>query len=361
MRILILTFHKAYSYGACLQAYATLKYFENKGYEVAFIDYENAYEARGRNGKWIYYSDTKEKLKFLIKKIFFKYDEYGKRAYKSFHQMLPVVSMDEVHTEDIVAVGSDQTWNTNICNGLDLNFFLEPFGNNKKYSLAASTGGTLISEEQKKIVLPLLRDFDGISVREQFTKKQFEKFLPEKITVILDPTLWMPKSFWLETIKSIPQIKDAYILDFVFENTAIDSSKDIISQYKNILNLPIYRIMLNTFKARHVDETIKGATPFEFVRLIRDAKFVITNSFHGVAFSILLNTPFVFLPVNNNNNQRMVELLQKLELENRMVSDPHHLAPVMLDFTEANSRLVRERKDTERWLADNIMQNERRA
>ena len=71
MRICVLTFHRAYSYGACLQAYSTWKYLESLGVDCKFISYENDYEARMRNGRWKKYENFLTKGKIRVKKILF--------------------------------------------------------------------------------------------------------------------------------------------------------------------------------------------------------------------------------------------------------------------------------------------------
>lgn len=354
MRVLIFTFHKAYSYGACLQAYATWKYFEKKKIKVAFVEYENEYEARVRNGKWVHYESFPEKVKLLVKKRVYQYDMYCEQAYSKFHKSIPCVSLNDIDEDDILIVGSDQTWNLKICNKLDEVFFLAPFKNIHKFALASSAGGYKYSREQIMQLKPMLEKFEEISVREEFTRKQFGD-IKKDMTVILDPTLWLDASFWLDEIKGIPPIKENYILDFVFGNTSIEGSKDIIKRYSNMLNAPVYKIMLNAFKPKYVDKIIKGATPHEFLRWINDAKLVITNSFHGVAFSIILNTPFVFLPVNNSNNQRMLELLKKMALDDRVVSDKNCLISADMNFGEVNERLIKERVFAEKWINEKII------
>lgn len=355
MRIIVVTFHKAYSYGACLQAYATWKFFESKGMECLFLDYENNYEARIRNGKWLKYENTKGKIKLLIKKIIFGYGKYCKRAFGEFHSILPCIPMNEINADDILAVGSDQTWSIKICNGLDPVFLLEPFADNHKVSLASSAGDTVFTQEQLDVIIPMLNQFERLSVREECLRQQIIGKIKQPVEIILDPSLWLSRSFWINQIAQVPPVKTNYILDFVFGNTAIKSSTEIIKKYSKQLNAPVYRIMLNSYKPKYADKVIKGATPFEFLRLIYDAKLVITNSFHGVAFSINLKVPFVFLPVNNGNNQRMTELLSKLGLGNRIVLDAKSLVPFAINYSDTNMKLEKERNRTLKWLENSVL------
>lgn len=351
MRICILTFHKSLSYGACLQAYATWKYLSSLGIECKFIDYENEYEARMRNGMWLKYEKFFSKVKIIIKKLFFRYDYYCKKAYGNFHVMLPCIGENEIENSDVLAVGSDQTWNPNIYGKIDLMFFLAGY-HNKKIALSASAGNYSFNKEENEIVKEYLKDFSGISVREKTLANKLWKNCGIRSMVILDPTLWLDRNDWLRIVGNKIECKEKYILVFVFDNTAIRETEQIIINYKKKSGLPVYQIMLNTFKKSYCNKVIAGPEPFEFVRLIDEAELVITNSFHGVAFSINMNTPFVFIPVCNNNNERMDELMTKVELKSRKVENPLNLVPMEMSFEKANELLKIERNNSLRCIRD---------
>lgn len=346
MKVYVLTYHRSYSYGACLQAYATWKYLEDKGVECKFINYENEYEARMRNGKWLQYESIKSKIAIITKKIFFSYDKYCKKAYKNFYKLLPQIEEHEIEKDAILAVGSDQMWNPDICNGMDVNLYLEKFPDNKKITLATSAGGYIFNREEKEVIKSVIHKFEAISVRENVLLEQLKEMYSGEISIILDPTFWISRDEWKKLTNAVQVPNEKYILVFTFTNTSIKVSDKIIEHYKRELGINVYRIMLNTFKSKGVDRVIAGPTPLEFVKLIDNAELVITNSFHGVAFSINMNTPFVFIPVNNKNNDRMLELLERLKLTDRVVLDEENIISASMDYSTSNKILKLEQEKT---------------
>lgn len=184
--------------------------------------------------------------------------------------------------------------------------------------------------------------YDYISVREKFTKNQIEGIVDKNIYTILDPTLLIDATEWREIVvdnkkyikyKFIPK---SYILAFTIGSNHTNES-ELFKRYSEKYKLPVYKIMLNTFKPKGIDKVIPGANPYEFIDLIDNAAFVITNSFHGTAFSLNLNTPFVQIPVEGNN-QRMQELLELVKWDETM------------NFENTNKIIKQKREDDIKWL-----------
>lgn len=203
-------------------------------------------------------------------------------------------------------------------------------------------GGYIISKQEKNVFRELLSKYDYISVREKFTKNQIEGIVDKNIYTILDPTLLIDATEWREIVvdnkkyikyKFIPK---SYILAFTIGSNHTNES-ELFKRYSEKYKLPVYKIMLNTFKPKGIDKVIPGANPYEFIDLIDNAAFVITNSFHGTAFSLNLNTPFVQIPVEGNN-QRMQELLELVKWDETM------------NFENTNKIIKQKREDDIKWL-----------
>ena len=200
----------------------------------------------------------------------------------------------------------------------------------------------IISKQEKNVFRELLSKYDYISVREKFTKNQIEGIVDKNIYTILDPTLLIDATEWREIVvdnkkyikyKFIPK---SYILAFTIGSNHTNES-ELFKRYSEKYKLPVYKIMLNTFKPKGIDKVIPGANPYEFIDLIDNAAFVITNSFHGTAFSLNLNTPFVQIPVEGNN-QRMQELLELVKWDETM------------NFENTNKIIKQKREDDIKWL-----------
>lgn len=362
--IKLITYHNALSYGACLQAYSTVKVLENTKSHVEVIDFENPYESRQKKMGFLKYASAKEIIATLVKRIFFQNQQCKKRAFGTFAARY-LLTKEKYHdvtemkklTADVFVVGSDQVWNPEISGGLEPAFFLD-FGNAaKKISLSSSMGSYCFNDEEKKYAKSQLDNFTALSVREEHAKQQLKSAGIEKdIRVTLDPTLLLTtqewRAFYKKEGKGLLQEK-RYILAFVIGEHSKEQVAEILGHYCSLLGLPVWRIMLNTFKTKNVDRVIAGATPEEFVALIDNADFVITDSFHGMAFSINMQTPFALLM--NKNGARMKELATNCKLESRIIKKGYYPNADACDFAQAQAYLARKRNEDKEWLKKQVM------
>ena len=356
----IITFHKSLSYGGCLQAYASQLLLEAAGYRVFFVDYENPYEARRKSNAVFRYGSAKEKLAAIVKKAVYHQDEYQRRAFSAFHAMLPVTpdsytdvsAMGDIEA-DVLVVASDQVWSPAITGGVDPAFFLGFGGAGKRISLASSLGSYLLSPEEKQECGRYLGCFDAVSVREEFACEQIAPLCSCDVHVALDPSLQIDPDCWrgIATKPSSSTTECGYILVFMVSSSPARYER-LLSLLREKLEVPIVMVRLNSKRPASVDEVVP-ATPFELVWLIDHATLVLTDSFHGLAFSINMETPFLALS-NRANNVRLTELLGGMGLSCRMVDESGSEVPDIAapDFSQARSVLARRRQRDSRWLTD---------
>lgn len=359
--IKLITFHSSLSYGGCLQTIAIVRLFSKMGVDITVIDYENEFEARKRNGQLFKHGTYKEILEYIIKDLFFKGKWCRRRAFgniKSEYTSITkeycnIVDLEKLRA-DVFVVGSDQVWNGSITNGVDEIFLLSFAGDSKRVSLSSSMGSYHPKHNEEELFKNELRKFSSISVREVYAKNILERIVGKEIDVLIDPTLMLSKNEWQNiAFRGINHITEGkYILVFVINKHSTDMTK-IYKYYKNILKLPVLKIMLNTYKSRSVDKVVAGPTPEEFVELIGRASFVITDSFHGLAFSINMNVPFAFINVEGNND-RMSELLDNCGLLDRALKD-NKMVDIDCDFSTANTFLESERIKSKKWIWENIL------
>lgn len=356
----IITFHKSLSYGGCLQAYASQLLLEDAGYDVFFVDYENPYEARRKSNAVFIYGSAKEKLAALVKRTVFHQDEYQKRAFYAFHAMLSVTpdSYTDVAAmanidADLLVVASDQVWNPTITGKIDPAFFLD-FGRAKKrISLASSLGSYQLSPEERQECTHYLGRFDAVSVREEFARKQVAPLCSCDVRVALDPTLQIDSNRW-QKVAAKPlssRIECGFILVFMVSSSP-SRYEWLLGLLREELGVPVVMVRLNSKRPAMVDE-VMPVTPFELVWLIDHASIVISDSFHGLAFSINMETPFLAF-CNRSNNVRLTELLNNLGLSAHIVDETRgsgvNVTPP--DFSQARVTLAKRRKEDALWLAD---------
>lgn len=359
----LLTFHMTWSYGACLQAYATLEALKAVGCEAEILNFINPHERKGNETplQLIKGGDIKAGLVAWAKNVVFKRAKLHARAFESFHSRLPrsegeftsCGQMTNIEADALI-VGSDQVWNPFITGGIEPAFFLQ-FGNaNRRVSVASSLGSHCYTDEEQREIEGYLKKFDAISVREAHAVEQIAPLTDKSVFRCLDPTLLLDQTYWRRFSRKPAGFKgdERYILVF---NLASRSEKEMAlwKRFSLEKGLPLWRISNNTFKDKVFDKLLMGMTPEEFVWLIDHAQYVITDSFHGTAFSVNMGKPFVAMEPIRGNRARIVDLLDLLGMGNRMLDEGAcELPGIDLDYGHADSALSEERARCMAWIKD---------
>ncbi len=214
---------------------------------------------------------------------------------------------------DILMVNSDQVWRKTNLNYLDVGFLR--FASNwdiPKFIYGASFGVDywIYYRYEERYLKLLLSDFTGISVREEGLKKMVERHLNLYPTLVVDPTLLIDKKYYLDLIKNYKNeytSKDNYI--FVYSIDKIPLMQSFIKKSAETLNYKIYNCTMND------NDYLQ-----KFIYGIYNSKAVITNSFHGIIFSIIFKKPFVAFNPQSRGNERFNTLKSVYGLKKRIVS-----------------------------------------
>ena len=343
----ILTFHRASNYGAVLQAFALQKTIENLGYRSEIIDYRSHAIEIAHNPL---YFDKKYGVKGIlaapIKIIKFRiFSEFRKKHLRLSKRVDTRTIGNIISDYSVLITGSDQVWNGYI-SGQDVNYFLPFKSPVNKYSYAASLGDSYDTSWTKDILAKFGTGFSTISLREESAKEFVSDVTGKECRIDIDPTLLLSKNEWLE-IAQKPKISDPYILIYTLALTT-----DIIQAAKEMSIKTGMKIVYlsNSFSRDRDIRKTRFSTPEEFVGWLSEADYIFTNSFHGTAFSIIMNKPF-FISKNAilGVNKRSADLIRLLEIEDRVISeknDINHVRPI--DWTKTNfllSKNVRNAKD----------------
>lgn len=331
----ILTYNRAINYGAVLQSFA-LKEFLSRYDNCDIINYKNAHIEK------VYTYQNENLLKKTLKNLLF-----GERN-KKFRRFTSEISTEKIYHKDEldslaydkIISGSDQVWNFN-CSGGDDTYLLPNTIKAKKYSYAASFGLSRIPDVQVEKFKENLSRFRYISVREKTGQDICREQLGLASEVVLDPTLLLTKSEW-ESKLNIRKTKKKYVLVYAFElnDTIRQTAKLIAKQY----DLPIYTVPTR-FKDSF-EKTMRNAGPKEWVELFYNAAFVVTDSFHGTAFSINFNKPFYSF-AKNERASRIVDLLNLLKINERLISDASEVCSESeIDYVRVNELLDVEREQS---------------
>ncbi|MDO4321554.1 MAG: polysaccharide pyruvyl transferase family protein [Lachnospiraceae bacterium] len=357
----IITFHHArHSYGAALQAYATVRVLENMGLEAELINYENKYEQTELKIK---HQNIIEKIylviNWIVRMFLFKGCKDPVRKKKNLDAFYKYVSKKKYNTieelkntdYEILLAGSDQIWNPEVTGGIDRGFLLD-FGTPKKrVSYASSVGSHVFSSEELNTYKRMLERFNSISVREKYAANLLQSSCKTNIKVVCDPTLLLTGDQWrkeFEKEMSSFNASTPYILTY-FVGGNIELYWDRIEKYITQLNLPIYNIQSHSKKYKHVNKAIYNIMPEKLVTYISNARVILTDSFHGTAFSINLNRNFVAV-INKTNPVRVQSLLESVGLQEREDARLHEYSDI--EYSNVNKKLNEIRNDSMEWLVN---------
>lgn len=240
----------------------------------------------------------------------------------------------------VYLAGSDQIWNPDQCNPV---FFLDFAKDNKIISYAASMGKTEISAENKDRFMMLLSNFDEISVREQECADVIHDLLGKNVVVNIDPTFLISSQEW-RSYEEPYNIKKPYILLYMLY-WDMDYKQQIIDLKKRT-GLPVYAIS-NGLSRVYADKYLLNVGPSEFLWLIDHAEYVITSSFHGVAFSTIFNKKFSAI-INPALPSRISHLLQLLSIPEISISKLDKEGN--FNYPVINNRIIDERKNGMQYL-----------
>lgn len=337
----ILTFYWADDYGAMLQSYA-LKTYLNKYSEAVLIPYFP------RNLRGRYRVIRYNRADNLPRRIFkmarqlrpknFRCSLSRKKSMSRFRcEYLTKERRRLKSSKDIIkynsgietyVTGSDQIWNPEITEGFQEGYFCT-FRKWKKDSAryvayAASIGMERLEEKYDGELSALLSNFDVISIREPLSKPYISKRWGKEPEVVLDPVFLLEKKEWEELLHKTPlpgeiseREGDGYIA--VYDTEYLPEMAEYLKNLERNSGLTVVVIspVRKSYKWTESEKLLIGRGPLEFLTVLYHAEYVVTNSFHGTALSVILKKQFVSFP-HRTRGARMLDILRIAHLEERL-------------------------------------------
>lgn len=359
-KIGILTYHTGYNYGASLQNFALQTVVSRLGYDVETINFETDEFVANREMFSHHPKRLKEYIKVISRLPYYSslksrqqfFDNYTREClnisplYRTEQEVI-----DHAKDYECIICGSDQIWNVSkeAAEAANYIYFLNFPKKQRRISYAASFGPWVKeAPNHEDEFLPWLKQFDAISVRE-ISGVDYVKSLGLECELCLDPTLLLDKEDY-ESICAERLIDDKYILMFGWITNA-----DLVKSAKKVskeLGMPVYNIVP---PPRGIGSGIKrklDVGPREFLSMIKNAEVVVTNSFHGTAFSTTFEKPFVSVVSNGKPDLRMESLLNQLGLKDNLTSADSFETKKILqtDFRNVSSKKANLRKNSIEFL-----------
>lgn len=335
-KIGILTFHKSINYGSVLQAYALQKTINKLGYETEIIDYTP------NNYGYMYSLFRKIKciddIKYNLGNLqYYALLKRRKRCFEEFRKKYLILSEEEYRCGDSlerlnclyngIVCGSDQIWNPK-AKDADVNFYLPfPFDGRKISYAVSINDGIIEDDENGRQLISWISDFSYLSVREENARENLIGYLEKEVAVVLDPTLLNECDFFDE-ICSERIIKEKYV--FLYSIGYSDDVAEAARYVSELTGEKVYILYTSRGTKRIIRQNKdficlnKEISPEDFISLIKYADFVITDSFHGTAFSINYKKKFYSIAKLKNGEKvfdtRIYGILSKLGLAKRFVT-----------------------------------------
>lgn len=387
MRVGIMSMQRIVNYGSYMQALSLKQMIESLGHEVQFVDYvieptiyqDSAWSVKGRTKRWI--KKTKSSLRnseivwLMVNAV--KHRPYSFRPdpheYISLseNQRVFLNSLEELGVDlystnyhpklDVLVIGSDEVFNC-LQTNKDVGFSMELFGKNNRakrlISYAASFGDTTLERLQQygvgRQIRKGLRKFDAVSVRDRNSYEVVAALSSQNSIQHLDPVLvgTLESQEWKGN-----NLKN-YIAVYAYSNRIRADEGNAICEFGKDKNLEVISIVSN----QRFCKRIPFCPPDEIIPYFKNASYVVTDTFHGVIFSVITHKPFVVFvrepkDESYSNSQKLIDLLEKLGLEDRWAHTPDQIVEIMekpIDYERIDAIRVKERERTMKYLTENI-------
>lgn len=352
MRINIITRHSPSNYGSLLQSLATIKVLEKMGHDASIIDYVRS-DDLGLDKVW---TEAQIKGGSVIKKLAYvlirypveklaenRFQRMRKRLLKMTQRVSSQKELEKLNA-DFFVTGSDQVWGPMVNGQYDPAYFLSFASTGKKLAYAASFGKTSFDEETENKYKQMLCAYDKIAVREKSAVKLIEKWNGTNcVGQVLDPSLLLSGDDWRRLFDLKEKEDEPYILTYQIHNDAnLSKYAKNLATHKKMKLIRVNPFLHQCFRGGkfRLCPDVK-----EFLNLINNATYMVTDSFHGTCFAINFNKQFVEILPNNATGTRNQSILSVTNLSSRIVSNYSDFSIVdnPIDYGEVNGVLLKER------------------
>lgn len=360
-KISVITLHRVMNYGSVLQSYATQTLLQKFGYDVEFVDYRRPDLGDSFRDVVARTSWNGDPLRRAVyRAVWGKQIARNRRVFNAYVSEKLVLTPVEYGSSaelrasppeaDLYCVGSDQVWNDDYNVGGSEPFFLDYAGSDSpKISYASSIGKSEVSDAETKLIETYLPNFSGVSVREYSSVSLLAR-LNIEAKHVLDPTLTLTPAEW-DDEHLVGSQRPPYLLVYQLNKSPeFDARVEELCRRTGLtpLRLTIWQKRYQSLGGKLVQPSVE-----EWVTAFRRASHVITDSFHGVAFSINFERPLtVVLPPKYQ--ERLRSILDLVKAVDRVALPGEALCLEEMDWETHTKCLNEAREDSLEWLQKHI-------
>lgn len=352
IKIGTITFHWATNYGAVLQAFALQQFLDIQGYQTEIINYVPS------RVKYIQILSDLKNFRFnnLLKE--YKINTFRKRNLRLSNSVYHTNNslVINCHEYDMYICGSDQIWNESFVltseEKPNLSYYLNFVKSDKRrISYATSFGKEKLSKEVIDLVRPELDKFSNISIREN-TGKNILEDMGSAAVLVVDPTILLEKESYERIFENRNIAKKYQLFSYILHEN---------QKTANAINDYVFNNYFNKSTDKKYNK--EPINVHEWLYNIKNSRFVLTNSFHGVVFALIFNKPFIAIPVEDSKmNDRINTLLSSIGMKNRSIDKYNEntidqLMNETIKWDEVNSKIENLRKVSIEFLEKAIRVN----
>lgn len=318
----ILTFHKANNLGAVLQASALCKFINKNITNCEIIDFVPNNSCGSKLMRKVpllrkfknELLDVKNKLSHNKAS---KFDEFRKNEMSiSKETFYGDINMGNASGKYSTLIsGSDQILNSTL-SGTSKSFYLHFDDTAKKISYASSFGRENITDCEVSLIQSELSKFDALSVRETSAADIIKREINKDALLVVDPVFLLERSDWLHIQNNQLCTPDKYI--FVYSMEISKNLETLVETLRNKTNLPVIVVRGGGKQSTFLGTEIFDCGPRDFLGYIANAEYVITNSFHGTAMSLILGKKFISV-AHSTRNTRLQNILEMVQSKDKLV------------------------------------------
>ncbi len=347
MNIGIITYHRSVSYGAFLQTYALSRYLMGMGHAVKVIDYNPAHRS-SKARPWdrrLCGLHPQNLVNAYKHRCFSDYIErylpLTERSYRTLEEL-----RDDPPDMDAYICGSDQIWNPEHTGGSYDPAYFGCFGPTyiRRIAYAPSTGSDHLPPEFHRVLSDNVAHIDYLSVREKSGCELVTRVTSKQCAHVLDPTLLITDYGEIMTAGQIA--REPYLLVFCLAHSTL--LRQVLDAVKSEVDFPVL-FVADHYRFWRYGRRFRFCSPGDWLNLFVHAKAVITDSFHGTAFALRFQKPFVSLSLpekSKDRNVRITDLLCSVRLSERFLSDGAAIGNARLIAVDPDWVSVRQCLDT---------------
>lgn len=364
MRIGVVTNLDKRNYGSVLQAYALQSILKNMGSDNFVLEKKvimnNSLMARAKRFFALSKNNYSLKYKLEIAQARKLYTIKQKKIVEFCNKYIDVSTytdnqqiIEKANSCQLMIAGSDQIWSP--ASGMLSEFYLLNFGEKTTYakaSYSASIGVSEVSEDDKALFKKNLADFDTVSLREKTGLKLLSECTDNPVRTDLDPSLLYDGEYWSKFLNNYTNTKEPYIFVYMLrpEPVTLEAAKKLSEKTGFKIKVCSNRIV----KGKNI-ENITDAGIEDFLSLIYNAKYMITNSFHGTAFAVQFHKKFLSLAVAHTGS-RVRDFLEDINLSDRTLTTPQDISKIdnEIYWSDTDKILNEKRKQSHKYLQELI-------